>query len=104
MAAAAITPPLLQTRGRGNRIVDGGDAAGAAHRRVRVAEALGNATGNGACQLRLEDKLGSIEVGKPDDLVVLGANLFKVKSEQMHTLPVLLTVMDGRATHAERCG
>lgn len=56
------------------------------------------------CQLHVEDKLGSIEVGKPDDLVVLGANLFKVKSEQMHTLPVLLTAMDGRATHAERCG
>ncbi len=52
----------------------------------------------------MEDKLGSIEVGKPDDLVVLGANLFKVKSEQMHTLPVLLTAMDGRATRAERCG
>ena len=43
--------------------------------------------------------MGSIETGKLADLVVLGADLFKVVPEQIHTVPVLLTLMDGRPTH-----
>jgi len=70
-----------------------------ARQRVSVAEALRNYTWNGAYQLRLEDKVGSIETGKLADLVVLGADLFKVVPEQIHTVPVLLTLMDGRPTH-----
>lgn len=70
-----------------------------ARQRVSVAEALRNYTWNGAYQLRLEDRIGSIEVGKLADLVVLGADLFKVVPEQIHTVPVLLTLMDGRPTH-----
>jgi len=70
-----------------------------ARQRVSVAEALRNYTWNGAYQLRLEDRIGSIEVGKLADLVVLGANLFQVVPEQIHQVPVLITLMDGRATH-----
>lgn len=67
--------------------------------RVTVAEAIRNYTWNGAFQLRLEDRIGSIEVGKLADLVVLGADLFEVEPERIHEVPVLLTLMDGRATH-----
>jgi predicted amidohydrolase YtcJ len=70
-----------------------------ARQRVSVAEALRNDTWNGAYQLRLEDRIGSIETGKLADLVVLGANLFQVQPERIHTVPVLLTLMDGRPTH-----
>jgi predicted amidohydrolase YtcJ len=67
--------------------------------RVTVAEAIKNATWNGAYQLRLEDRIGSIEVGKQADLVVLGADLFQVPPERIHAVPVVLTLMDGRPTH-----
>jgi hypothetical protein len=70
--------------------------------RVTVAEAIKNATGNGAYQLRLEDRIGSIEVGKQADLVVLGADLFQVPPERIHAVPVVLTLMDGRPTHDAR--
>ena len=67
--------------------------------RVTVAEAIRNYTWNGAYQLRLEDEVGSIEVGKLADLVVLGADLFEVLPERIHEVPVLLTLMDGQPTH-----
>ena len=43
--------------------------------------------------------VGSIEVGKLADLVVLGANLFEVTPEYLHEVPVLLTLMDGHVRH-----
>jgi Sulfatase len=43
--------------------------------------------------------IGSIEVGKQADLVVLGKSLFDVRPEQIHDVPVLLTLMDGKAHH-----
>lgn len=94
-------PPLIQLQAAVTRQRIGfpNDEPLVARQRVSVAEALRNYTWNGAYQLRLEDRIGSIEVGKLADLVVLGANLFEVKPERIHTVPVLLTLMDGRATH-----
>ena len=91
-------PPLIQLQAAVTRQRIGfpNDEA---RQRLSVAEALRNYTWNGAYQLRLEDRIGSIEVDKLADLVVLGANLFEVKPERIHTVPVLLTLMDGRATH-----
>ena len=67
--------------------------------RVTVSEAIRNATWNGAYQLRLEDRIGSIEVGKLADLVVLGDDLIEIPPERIHDVRVLLTMMDGRITH-----
>lgn len=67
--------------------------------RISVEQAIKAYTINGAYQLRLEDKIGSIEVGKLADLIVLGQSLFDVKPEEIHTVPVLLTLMDGKARH-----
>lgn len=94
-------PPLVQLEAAVTRKRVGfpDDEPLVARQRVSLAEALRNYTWNGAYQLRLEDRLGSIEVGKLADLVVLGANLFKVVPERIHKVPVLLTLMDGRATH-----
>jgi predicted amidohydrolase YtcJ len=94
-------PPVIQLEAAVTRKRVGfpDDEPLVARQRVSVAEALRNYTWNGAYQLRMEDRIGSIEVGKLADLVVLGANLFKVVPERIHTVPVLLTLMDGRATH-----
>ena len=58
-----------------------------ARQRVSVADALRNDTWNGACQMRLEDQIGSIEVGKLADLVMLGADLFQVAPEGFTRFP-----------------
>jgi predicted amidohydrolase YtcJ len=94
-------PPLIQLEAAVTRKRPGypDDEPLVARQRVTVAEAIRNYTWNGAYQLRLEDKIGSIEVGKFADLVVLGADLFQIAPEQIHRTPVLLTLMDGRATH-----
>lgn len=74
----------------------------AEHQRMPLADALRAYTINGAYQLRMEDTVGSIEVGKKADLVVLGSDLFAVRPEDIHTVPVILTMMDGLITHDAR--
>jgi predicted amidohydrolase YtcJ len=51
---------------------------------------------NAAAQLHHEREIGSLEVGKQADLVVLSQNLFKVPTEQISETRVLLTMMGGR--------
>ena len=48
-----------------------------------------------AYQLGLEDKLGSIEVGKTADLVVLGQNLFEIAALQIKSVLPRAVIMDG---------
>ncbi len=67
--------------------------------RMDLAEAIQSATLAGARQLRLEDKVGSIEPGKRADLIVLGKNLFEVSPSDIASVPVELTMMNGRFTH-----
>ncbi|WP_312861742.1 amidohydrolase [Segnochrobactrum spirostomi] len=52
-----------------------------------------------AYQIRMEHEIGSIEVGKFADLVVLERNLFEVAPQDIHKTRVLMTVMNGRVTH-----
>jgi predicted amidohydrolase YtcJ len=62
-------------------------------------DAIAALTLNAARQIRMEDRIGSIQVGKLADLVVLDQNLFEIPPHQIHAAQVLLTLMDGRATH-----
>ena len=70
--------------------------------RIGLHDALRGYTSNGAWQLRLDDRTGTLEVGKAADLVVLAADLFRVDVEEIHAVPVVLTMMDGRVTHDAR--
>lgn len=58
-----------------------------------------------AYQLRMEDQIGSLEVGKKADLIVLDHNLFDVDPYRIHDTRVLLTMFDGdvvyRASESE---
>lgn len=56
---------------------------------------------NAAWQLRMEDKIGSLEVGKYAELVVLEKNLFDVKTDDIADVKVLGTIMDGNFTHRD---
>lgn len=66
--------------------------------RVSVEQALAAMTINAAYQIRLEDKIGSLEVGKRADLVVLERNLLEIDPHEIHSTAVKFTMMDGRVT------
>lgn len=67
--------------------------------RLDLPQALRANTLDAAYQLRLENAVGSIEVGKFADLVVLQENLFDVSPREIHATPVVMTMMNGRFTH-----
>jgi predicted amidohydrolase YtcJ len=48
-----------------------------------------------AYQMHMEDEIGSIEVGKKADLVILNQNIFEVDAYDIHKTEVVLTMMDG---------
>ncbi len=50
---------------------------------------------NGAYQLRMDDQLGSIEVGKLADLVVLDRNLFEIDRYEIHEVRPEAVIMEG---------
>jgi predicted amidohydrolase YtcJ len=52
-------------------------------------------TYNGAYANFLENELGSLEVGKRADIVVLEKNLFEIPSTEIAQTKVLLTLVDG---------
>ena len=63
--------------------------------RLSLEQLLEGYTQNGAYQLRLEDKLGSIEKGKLADFVILNKNLFEVDAYEISKLKPSAVVMEG---------
>ena len=72
---------------------DGGRAP--IEERLDLEQLLEGYTQNGAYQLRLEDKLGSIETGKLADFVVLNEDLFEIDPYEISKLKPDVVVMDG---------
>ncbi|MDA9848665.1 amidohydrolase family protein [Luminiphilus sp.] len=54
----------------------------------------------GAYQLRLEEKIGSIEVGKKADMVLLNASPFEVDAYEIHNIRVLNTWFGGDSVYS----
>ncbi|PYY67291.1 hydrolase [Pseudomonas jessenii] len=65
------------------------------------AEVLRSITLNSAEQLKLEAVLGSIEVGKLADLIVLDKNFMQVPEEELGRNDVLLTLVGGKVVWAK---
>lgn len=49
--------------------------------------------------MAMEDMIGSIEIGKMADLVVLEKNLFDIKPEEIADTEVVYTMMNGKLTY-----
>ena len=97
-------PPLIQIEALLTRQRPGypDDTPLVARQRIGLHDALRGYTANGAYQLRLEHRTGSLTAGKAADLTVLGADLFRIDPQEIHSVPVVLTMMDGRITHDAR--
>ena len=67
--------------------------------RLTVAEAIRANTDGAAYSIGVEDQIGSLEVGKLADLIVLDQNLFDIDPHDIHKVKVLMTMMDGRFTY-----
>ncbi|MCR8923923.1 amidohydrolase [Dasania sp. GY-MA-18] len=66
-----------------------------AKEKLSIASLIYGYTMGGAYQMRLEHEIGSIEVGKRADMVLLDENLFMVKPYRIHKVQVLKTWLDG---------
>ncbi len=70
-----------------------------ADQRLSVAEAVHANTLGAAYQIRLDDKVGSVEVGKLADLIVLDTDIFEVDPHDIHRATVTMTMMNGQVRH-----
>jgi predicted amidohydrolase YtcJ len=68
--------------------------------RLGIADLLYGYTMAGAYQLRLEDEIGSIEVGKKADMVLLSASPFEVDAYKIHDIKVLNTWLGGNTVYS----
>ena len=62
-------------------------------------ESIESFTINNAWQVRMEDKLGSIEEGKLADMIVVDQNLFDVPVTDIHNTKVLETIRGGQTVY-----
>ena len=65
--------------------------------RLDIESMIQGYTIEGAYQLRMDDRIGSIEMGKLADFVVLPENLFEVDPYVIHTIKPEAVVMEGQA-------
>lgn len=67
--------------------------------RLDVESLVRGFTIDAAYQMHMEDEIGSIEVGKKADLVVLDQNLFEIDAYDIHKTRVVMTMMDGEVVY-----
>ena len=101
--ATYVSPYLVQTGHTRQTQRSGGSPVcgirAPAAERLELEQLLAGYTQNGAYQLRLEDTLGAIEVGKDADFVVLEEDLFQIDPHAIWTLEPSLVVMQGQIMH-----
>lgn len=70
-----------------------------ADQKLTVEEAVHANTLGAAYQLRLDDRVGSVQAGKRADLIVLDRNIFEIDPHDIHRAAVTITMMDGKIRH-----
>jgi len=93
--SASPFPPLMGIHALVNRTTKAGKPIGQSQK-VSLMEALKLYTINAAAHSFDEDSLGSIEVGKCADMVVLGKDLLSVPSEAIIDTPIDMTIVSGK--------
>jgi len=67
--------------------------------RLSLADLVKGYTLNGAIQLRLADRMGSIEVGKLANMAILNKDLFGVPDDKIRTVEPEAVLFEGRVVH-----
>ena len=70
--------------------------------KISVKEAVDCYTINAAYAGFQEDKVGSIEIGKVADMVVLSENIFEISPEEIKNVKVEMTVFDGEIIFGQK--
>jgi predicted amidohydrolase YtcJ len=95
---AAPFPPLMGIHALVNRKTKASRPIGQSQK-ISVMEALKLYTINAAYQSFDEDKLGSIEVGKYADMVVLGEDILTAPPETIIDIPIDMTIIEGKIVY-----
>ena len=100
-SVTALPAPLVGIQMGMNRCFPEMDAADEENilgieERVSLAQMIQSYTINGAYANWMEDKTGSLEIGKDADLVVLAENLFNVHRNEISAVPITATIAEGR--------
>lgn len=90
-----ILNPLLQIYRAVTRIDSSGKTVWHPHERITLAEAIKAYTIGSAYGTFREHELGTLEVGKLADIVVLERNLFDIPEEEIPNTKVQLTIVAG---------
>ena len=75
---------------------DGGTEPLAPHEAIVLPVAIKAMTLDSAYLMNMEEEIGSIEVGKLADMIVLDRNLFGIPANEISESKVLLTILDGK--------
>jgi predicted amidohydrolase YtcJ len=79
------------------RTADGAPSDGwQPHQRITVAEAIAGYTEGSAYANHLENEVGSIEVGKAADLIILSDDIFNIGYNSIKDAQVVLTLLEGK--------
>lgn len=96
--SASPYPPLMAIHALVNRVTKAGNPIGQSQK-ISVMEALKLYTNNAAYQSFDEDVLGSIEVGKLADMVILGKDILTVPTEEIIDIPIDITIVEGKVVY-----
>jgi hypothetical protein len=66
---------------------------------ISLAQAIENYTLNSAYVNFLDHRVGSVEVGKQADLVILDRNLFAIPTSEINEAKVIATLFEGRLVY-----
>ena len=66
---------------------------------ITLSQAIENYTINSAYVNFLDEKVGSIEIGKQADLVILDRNLFAIPTLEINEAKVVATLFEGRLVY-----
>ncbi|MEG0722104.1 MAG: amidohydrolase [Lachnospiraceae bacterium] len=89
----------IETGHTRQEVTDGGKAAPifpAAEERLTIEELVQGYTINGAYQLHMNNEIGSIEVGKKTDFMILDQDIFSIDPYDIHKIKPEVVVVEGK--------
>lgn len=78
---------------------DGGEVPLAPNEAIDLPAAIRAMTIDSAYLMNLEKEVGTLELGKRADIIVLDKNLFEIPSEEINSTQVLLTIFNGEVVY-----